>query len=203
MTTLEPEEKHEGLVTLNHSDDKSWVTHNLTGEKAWCPPSSEEWKLWFQDGFGLIYTSMISLWLSGPNGLFKKSLHTCRATGKMFVYDRTSGKRDFLDDLRKQFKNWKCMVPSIPPTPLWLFELYLPFEDATVFFQSISCSTFGLERRAFQRRFKRPWYGGKNKLSSMIIPANAFFNFDISREVRHINLYLNFMYFSIDILFIR
>eukprot|EP00974_Lingulodinium_polyedra_P002592 243425-Lingulodinium_polyedra.AAC.1 len=130
----EPELQHEGRVQLNTSGEMQWVTHAQTGEKQWCPPAPSLWQLSFHNGFGFLHNKTTSMWLSGENGLLRKSLHRCSKTNELFVMNRGSKKREWLHDLAKQYKDWKCTVQTKQPVQLWLWELLLPSHGSTVFF---------------------------------------------------------------------
>ena len=98
-----PELPHEGQLTLCSLDSIQWVNHTLTGEQCVLPSSDRPWALCYDEhGFAFIDNGVDMLWMSGQQPLFSMTLH--KATGgKLFVKHRTTGQREWLQDIAMEY----------------------------------------------------------------------------------------------------
>lgn len=111
MSETKQELPHRDWIELSGSHPDQFLVHKGTGEKRRVPPSEVAWNLEFNgEGYGFLWcrpdgTTAVSHLISGDGALLQMSLHAAD-DGRLYVVDKTNGRRQWHDDVKKSFDTY-------------------------------------------------------------------------------------------------
>lgn len=134
-----PELPHTNYVSIHSSESgQQWVSHSLTGEKAWLPPG-QPWGLAFSgQGHAYIFRKEggadVVHWLSGGDqGFLHQSVHEDQ-DGRRFVKDNTTGDTMWYSDLLCKYEAKHVHIEVKEKSFLLeIYELKIRQASATIF----------------------------------------------------------------------